>query len=397
MSKKQNALVLVGNQVKFRLQENRDHTGALVSVDALRFTLQVQPDFSHIYPPDVEHYKKRIRDIAEFDSEYGDFRHTEHHSVQALEIANEVAELLGEGFYVDLFPRKGQDFYKYRWSIMREQKECGWVGFLSTGKHGNKTKEKQDNTIHVNLHGHACIFGAQGWHHRIRALIEHRDATITRCDLALDVFDAAPDFLPTVRQEYQCGLMNVAGKLPSCDMAGKWLDGQLGHSRSFYFGSREAGKQTNVYEKGHQLFGHESGSTWVRIELRYGNKLRVIPSDVLTSTESYFAGASDWHATKLLAYKESQKVHRPTVPETIKTTPRLAAETVKAEAYRNLKWLRDVAAPSIAIAFRHLDGDAFLQFVTNQKKPGRLTKFTDAEISAVYREAFNFGASTAHA
>lgn len=51
--------------------------------------------------------------------------------------------------------------------------------------------------------------------------------------------------------------------------------------RSFYFGSKEAGKQTNAYEKGHQLFGFEAGSKWLRIELRYGNKLRVLPVDMV--------------------------------------------------------------------------------------------------------------------
>ena len=61
-------------------------------------------------------------------------------------------------------------------------------------------------------------------------------------------------------------------------MVGDWANG---HARSFYIGSKEAGKQTNIYEKGDQLFGVETGSKWLRIELRYGNKLRVLSPEML--------------------------------------------------------------------------------------------------------------------
>ena len=54
-----------------------------------------------------------------------------------------------------------------------------------------------------------------------------------------------------------------------------------------------------MYEKGHQLFGPESGSNWLRVELRYGNKLRVLSSDILRNPSNYFAGASPWHASML--------------------------------------------------------------------------------------------------
>jgi phage replication initiation protein len=74
-----------------------------------------------------------------------------------------------------------------------------------------------------------------------------------------------------VESDYRNGLMNSQGKRLSCNVVGDWPNSR---ARSFYVGSKEAGKQTNVYEKGNQLFGPKDDSPWVRVELRYGNKLR---------------------------------------------------------------------------------------------------------------------------
>ena len=55
---RQSPLVLVGNKIKLRLEENRSHAGSLVSVDWLRATFQVKPNHRHIFSPDVPEYKK---------------------------------------------------------------------------------------------------------------------------------------------------------------------------------------------------------------------------------------------------------------------------------------------------------------------------------------------------
>ena len=75
-------------------------------------------------------------------------------------------------------------------------------------------------------------------------------------------------------------------------------------------------------------------------------------------------------------------------PEPVTTKPRLAAESILAEVKRNVRWLRDTAAPSLALAFQHLKDFTFLDLVTHQKLPGRLGKFTETEISDAYRKAF---------
>lgn len=154
-------------------------------------------------------------------------------------------------------------------------------------------------------------------------------------------------------------------------------------SALFYLGSKEAGKQTNVYEKGDQLFGAEARSPWVRVELRYGNKLRVLSSEMLRRPADFFAGASDWHASLILLAAQT------VTPEPVKTTPRLALETVEAEATRNLRWLRDVAAPTCAAAIEFLGFEELVSMIKDQKLPGRLQKFSLPEIRWVFGSAFS--------
>jgi len=379
-------LVMEGSKIKLRLEENRNFSGHLVSIDWLRFTTQLHFNHDNVFPLDVPEFEQWFSDTTtdEFDKPET-FAAAKRHAVQALWLAKEVCDALGHGFNADTSIKAGKDFYKYRISIMRENHECGWVGFLSSTT--SKSKDKQDNTLHVNLYGHACTFAQHGWHKKMQVLIEAEKARITRVDFAMDSFNSEPEYLLTVKDQYQHGLMNVNGKEPKMNMVGCWRDDGKGHSRSIYFGSKEAGKQTNVYEKGHQLFGPDSGSNWTRVEVRYGNKLRVIPADVLTDPDRYFAGASDWHAQQLSDLKEQLNHTYATTPEAIKTTPRLSAQTIKAEVYRNAKWLANVAAPSIAMAFEYL-GDEFLELVTNQHKPGRLRKFSSKEIGGVFSDAF---------
>jgi len=123
-----------------------------------------------------------------------------------------------------------------------------------------------------------------GWRQKIASLITAVEGKITRVDLALDFFDGLTGGMDRIRSDYMHGAMDHWGKRPKCNLVGDWCNGV---ARSFYIGSKEAGKQTNVYEKGHQLFGNSSGNPWIRAELRYGNKLRVLPVDVLTRPDDF--------------------------------------------------------------------------------------------------------------
>lgn len=378
------ALVLDGNQIKIRLEADRKEYGAPVHVDWLRFTLPRRaaplPSAEFLFPAHSDSYwGERAARLSAILGNLPDcevsgasshaFKPDEKGAaLEALQVAEDMAVMLGEGFAVALEVRKGHDFYKFRWSIMRGDAEAGWVGFLSSSS--SPRQQAQGKTIHVNLYGLACTFGAIGWREKAADYIDRHAGDITRCDLALDFFHGLPGGLDQVVNDYKAGLCNVNGKEPKCNMLGDWVHG---HGRSFYFGSKEAGKQTNVYEKGDQLFGVEAGSTWHRIELRYGNKLRVLPSDMLRNPSDYFAGASDWHAAQVL--HASHQVSA----EKVRCKKRLEQQTVEAEAARSFRWLLNVAVPSVSAWLQH-GTDQVVELFRSPQLPGRLSKFTHAEL-----------------
>lgn len=376
----QNSLVLDGEDVKIRLLAERIETQSVVHVDWLRFTCYLRnaetPSVDLIFPSfamnvwDDDFRKAQINRVLASIPD-GDFLP----AAQALELAGKVATALGDDFQVSAEIRKGHDFYKSRWSIERNGHECGWVGFLTSGK--NPKQAAQARTLHVNLYGTACTFARHGWTDRLASLIEEVKGDITRCDLALDFFDGFEGGLDQVAQDYRSGLCNVGGRKLKCNMVGDWINGR---ERSFYMGSKEAGKQTNVYEKGHQLFGADSDSKWVRVELRYGNKLRVLPVDMLRRPSDFFAGASDWHALMLTRADAIPS------PERIKAMSRLALETVQAEVNRSVRWAMDVAGPTISAAFRYF-GDGFLALCEHKKPPARLARFSGAELAQAFQVA----------
>ena len=142
------------------------------------------------------------------------------------------------------------------------------------------------------------------------------------------------------------------------------------------FRFQRSGQQTNVYEKGVQLFGVHDATRWERVELRYGNKLRDLPVEVLRRPDDFFADASDWH--RLVLSEQGATAGS----GAIKVRAKQAVETVKAEATRCVRWLQNTAGPSMAVAFEFLGEDRFLELITGRLRPGRLRKFTDNEIKA---------------
>lgn len=384
------SLVLDGAEIKARLLAERSASNSSVHVDWVRFTCLLRnapapaiDDLFPIAPPPgggswaynvwdnrAEELRKILISLPDADFAA---------SAQAKDLAVEVAQSLGPDYTVAPEVRKGYDFYKFRWSIERNGVECGWVGYLVSGD--SPRQQSQARTIHCNIYGAACTFADYGWRDRLATIIEGRNGDLTRCDLALDFFDGvpgSPDYLGQLVNDYRAGLCDSAGKRLKCNMVGDWANG---NSRSFYLGSKEAGKQTNVYEKGHQLFGPEAASPWVRFELRYGNKLRVLSPDMLRRPADFFAGASDWHASILHLAQQT------VTPEPVRRTPRLALETVEAEVVRNVRWLRDVAAPTCAAAIEFLGLDDLCEMLNDQKLPGRLQKFSLSEVRRAFAPA----------
>ncbi len=382
------SLVLDGNQVKARLIAERVESGVPVHVDWVRFTCILRnapmPSVDVLFPEEeIEPLSawdrdartvriQRLRKVLRFipDADFSP-------SVQAFELAERVAESLGPEFFVHPEVRKGHDFYRCRWSIERNGAEVGWVGFLASGD--GPRQRAQAKTIHCNVYGSACTFAQGGWRDHLANVVEECNGWLTRIDLALDFFDGLDGGMERVKADYEAGLCDVGGRRLKCNMVGDWCGGK---ARSFYVGTKEVGKQTNVYEKGHQLFGDADTSAWIRAELRWGNKARFLPTDMLRRPADFFHGASDWHASLL---REAEAI---SFPESVTCERKRQIETVEGEAVRNVRWVREVAGPSLAMAFQHLSFEHFLELVTNKKAPGRLQKFSESEIARAYDRAF---------
>ena len=383
-----NPLVLDGDTVKLRLIADRSVSPDPVHVDWVRFTVQRRcaadlSDVDAVWTDDPEPVHASI-----FDAEYrlwlirrnlrevGSENHTP--GMQAADLAREVCECLGSEFLPGGDVLKGHDFYKHRLAILRAGAEVGWVGFGASGD--SPRQAAQAGTLHVNLFGAACTFASSGWREKLANLIDKRSAVVTRVDFALDYFDGLPGGMSGIVAEYEAGGMDVYGKRPAYDQVGKWLDSDPS-CRSFYFGSKQAGKQTNVYEKGDQLYGSEAANPWIRVEVRYGNKIRVLPSDCLRRPGDFFAGSSDWHREKLQAFTQVN-------PQKIAIDRRRQAETVDSAVARVVRWAHNTAGPAIAVLAKFMPSESFLSFANCETVPGRLQKFTEGDLSGSFARLF---------
>lgn len=382
-------LTFDGSTVKARLIEERKISGP-VHVDWLRFTVRTRNapivDADDLFPKpaviwDNVHEEKRTTAMQEALQRLNEQEYAA--GMQARALASQVAEALGEGFGVGIEPMRGMDFYAKRWSIMRHGFECGWVAFGASSE--SPAQRRQAETIHCNLYGHACTFAETGWREKIAAIIDECGGWITRVDLALDAFEGFAGGMERVKADYTAGLMDVRGKRPKCGFAGDWAnapetktDGQ-----SFYLGSREAGKLTNVYTKGVEQFGVGQGGNWLRVELRYGNKLRELESNILLRPADFFAGASDWHAAVLL---EVAKL----VPaaEVIPCTKKIQDKTVEAAVSRVVNWAQSTAGATFAFLMKFVPNEQILSIIETTKKPGRLHPYTDGQCLAAVNRLF---------
>ena len=408
MSTRRNDLVIDGHEIKARLHADVQKVGAHIHVDWLRFTVNIRhapfPTVELLFPkPDgaVEYqaardgWSEHQRAAAHAEVKYRRQRVVELLrdlpdpdyliSSQAFTLAEEVSEILGPDFAADPLIQRGKDFYRYRIDILRKGHPVGWVGFLATSS--GKRAEAQAKTIHCNLEGMACTFASNDWLERMANYIDEHRGLVTRVDLAADFFDGIDsngheDPFDRFAHEYQSGAMDHLGHRPQEAVGGSWISKRKG--RSFYLGSRQSGKITNIYEKGKQLFGEGDESGWLRFELRYGNQKRLLVTDILRRPADFFAGASEWHASIV------RELSLQTFPVPVTCEPRLQLQTIEAEVSRNVRWFRGVAGASAVLAFLNLPEDRF-KFLCEEfeeKLPNRLKKFGLAEVKAAYQRFF---------
>ncbi|MEQ6436730.1 replication initiation factor domain-containing protein [Comamonas sp. w2-DMI] len=417
MSTRRNDLVLEGREIKARLHVDHERYGAHIHVDWLRFTVNRRyapvPSVELLFPePDTgidyragregwteservnahavvlsrrQRIVRLLRDMPDPDYDA---------SAQAFTMAEDVAAILGPDYRADTLIQRGKDFYRFRIDILRNDHPVGWIGFLSTSS--GARAEAQANTLHCNLEGMACTFAQHGWLDEMANYIEQHRGLITRVDLAADFFEGIDhkghsDAFARFAHEYESGLMDHLGHRPQENFGGSWLSKKKG--RSFYIGSRESGKLTNIYEKGKQLFGKEDDSQWLRIELRYGNQKRLLPADILRRPAAAFAGASEWHAGIV------RELELLAIPMPIKCEPRLQTQTVEAEVTRNVRWFMNTAGASAVLAFLNLPRGVMHSLFDEfeHRLPNRLRKFSRGEVVASYQKVFTELASSGRA
>jgi phage replication initiation protein len=113
---------------------------------------------------------------------------------------------------------------------------------------------------------------------------------IKRVDVAYDDLEGEVVSIAWALEEYESGGFSSLGRPPRHAVFGDWLAGDRSkHGRTLGIGCRANGKYCRIYEKGKQL--GEPGSSWVRVEVEWRGKDRLIPFDVLVRPGIYLAGA----------------------------------------------------------------------------------------------------------
>jgi len=214
------------------------------------------------------------------DSFYKKFPTVDSITTSGIDVVTAISEKLSEmfGFGVTSKCEGGKNFYKESYVI-----GDGW-GFLCIGG------SHQKNTCLIMLNGTGCTaLRERDWQKKVYSFLGVVEGKITRVDCTADFFDGEYN-LDMAEKQYIDGDFNNGGKEVSARQAGNWLKPD-GTGRTLYIGKKENGKELCVYEKGKQLGGKwaESFKDWVRVELRYGAKDRVIPLDVLLYPGQYLS------------------------------------------------------------------------------------------------------------
>jgi phage replication initiation protein len=148
----------------------------------------------------------------------------------------------------------------------------------------------QNNTILISLNGTGLQHAPENWESRLYNFLEVAiSPTITRIDLAHDIFDADENLIHFYLSEYMNGKFQKSGRPPKINQVGNWLTPNT-DGRTLYIGKRTNGLFCRIYEKGYQLQS-EDYPNWLRIEVEIKSVDRYLPHDILLRPHEYFAGS----------------------------------------------------------------------------------------------------------
>lgn len=193
----------------------------------------------------------------------------------------------------------------------------------------------QRGTILVSISGEGCV-RIQSWASVVTFLRLH-GGKITRCDVCVDDFSGATLGIETAIEAWRSGEFTNGGRPPK----GQLID-DLGSmaGRTFYVGTRLAGKLCRVYEKGKQA--GDISSPWVRGEVELHNKDRVIPFEILTDPCRFLAGSFPYFSALSFVIEKIR---------TVKALLNLTLATVT-------HWLREAGGAAINAVFIASGSDA---------------------------------------
>jgi phage replication initiation protein len=372
--------VFNGKMIRWTLEQIEQVNQHRVRADWLRFTVPlaaiVKSDLALLDLDALALLDQAGRDLIRMTRGCDAGPHTSAHKV-AEAGAQLLCRLLGGALQVGLSDSKGMDYYTARVALMYEGALVGWV--LAGGSSRNRAGASQAGTVHFNLFGSALLHVTPQDLAHVQQFIEDENGWITRVDLALDVWTGHD--ITNVPGAYLAGDFDVRGKRPGQREIGSWT---LGHSRTFEVGSRGTGKLFRAYEKGHELFGHESGesSEWIRYEVEIRDKHRVIDLAVLTRPADYFAGAYPFCSKVLEALNlEITRLRIPTVPE-------LPDKCAEAAVSRVIRWARHTALPAIVACF-DLGGDLLAHLIDSERHrlPKRLSGIRRDLLATLFSKA----------
>jgi DNA relaxase NicK len=214
--------------------------------------------------------------------------------------------------------------------------------------------KSQRGTMHVSLNAHACA-QIKDWL-LVHDWAETVETTITRVDVAHDDFEGETINIDIVKKWYQDGLFNFNGRPPSAQLID---DLGSGKGKTFYVGNRTNGKLVRFYEKGKKEGDPESN--WVRVEVEWHNKNRLIPWDIVINPGQYLAGA--YPCLEYLSLTQHK----------IKTLYRAGQITYDSM----VRWLRTAAGKSLNAMLKVENGDmeAVLEQIVREGIPKRLEPY----------------------
>jgi len=144
--------------------------------------------------------------------------------------------------------------------------------------------ERSAGTLYVNLPGGACHW-VQDWHF-VAEVLQSLAVKLTRVDAAVDDFEGTTYSVQQADADDDAGKFITNGRKPDSHMHD---DKGSGKGKTLTVGNRANGKQLRVYEKGREQ-GHPE-SPWIRTEVEYRAKDRVLPYEMLYKPAEYVAGA----------------------------------------------------------------------------------------------------------